>query len=341
MPPEAALKALTSDAARILGAEEQLGTLAPGKAAHVVLMDGDFQEAKTRVHTVFADGVRFDFETQPPGSPKPAEVKKGSDEPKPAEAKDNPDERKDAVKPAEVKPAASAPEEQTTELEADRKPKVHTGGNVLIRNATVLTVTNGTLPKTDILALDGKIAGIGPGLTAPEGTTVLDADGMFVMPGIIDTHCHFAIAGGVNETSLSVVPEVRVRNVIDSENVQIYRASRAGSPRPGCCTAAPTSLAGRTRSSSSNTANLPAGCPSTMPRGASSSPWVKTSSAPTAGFPTPAWEWRRCSSALSARPRPITALGKIMPRAGPPGRPCRNHAGTYGWKLWPTSSRAT
>ena len=51
---------------------------------------------------------------------------------------------------------------------------------------------------------------------------------MFVMPGIIDTHCHFAVTGGVNEFSLSVVPEVRVRDVIDCEDVQIYRALAGG-----------------------------------------------------------------------------------------------------------------
>jgi imidazolonepropionase-like amidohydrolase len=51
---------------------------------------------------------------------------------------------------------------------------------------------------------------------------------MFVMPGIIDTHCHFAVSGGVNEMSLSVVPEVRIRDVINSEDVQIYRALAGG-----------------------------------------------------------------------------------------------------------------
>jgi imidazolonepropionase-like amidohydrolase len=49
-----------------------------------------------------------------------------------------------------------------------------------------------------------------------------------VMAGIIDTHSHFAVSGGVNEGSLSVVPEVRVRDVIDSEDVQIYRALGGG-----------------------------------------------------------------------------------------------------------------
>ena len=55
-----------------------------------------------------------------------------------------------------------------------------------------------------------------------------DATGMFIMPGIIDTHCHFAVSGGVNEFSLSIVPEVRIRDVIESEDVQIYRALAGG-----------------------------------------------------------------------------------------------------------------
>ena len=74
----------------------------------------------------------------------------------------------------------------------------------------------------------GKIAAIGKDLKPADGVAVIDAAGLFVMPGIIDTHCHFAIAGGVNEFSLSVVPEVRVRDVIDSEDVQIYRALAGG-----------------------------------------------------------------------------------------------------------------
>src|SRR4029077_19830377 len=69
---------------------------------------------------------------------------------------------------------------------------------------------------------------IGQGLSAPAGVATVDAQGMFVMPGVIDTHCHFAVAGGVNEFSLSIVPEVRVQDVIDSEDVQIYRALAGG-----------------------------------------------------------------------------------------------------------------
>src|SRR5439155_17659700 len=74
----------------------------------------------------------------------------------------------------------------------------------------------------------GHILKVGENIDPPQGVTVIDAAGMFVMPGIIDTHCHFAISGGVNEFSLSVVPEVRVRDVIDGDDVQIYRALAGG-----------------------------------------------------------------------------------------------------------------
>ncbi|MBX9583019.1 MAG: amidohydrolase family protein, partial [Gemmataceae bacterium] len=125
-------------------------------------------------------------------------------------------------------PWLDAVESGYTEVEADRFPTLKTGGNVLIRGATVLTVSGKTLPKADILVKGGKIAAVGPNLEAPADFKVIDATGLFVMPGIIDTHSHFAVSGGVNEGSLSVVPEVRVRDVIDSEDVQIYRAAAGG-----------------------------------------------------------------------------------------------------------------
>jgi imidazolonepropionase-like amidohydrolase len=228
LPADAALKALTQDAAKILGIDKQLGTIAPGKAAHLIVTDGDFQNAKTQVKFAFADGVRFEYlplEPKPPES-KPAENKPSESKPTADVKTSSPPAKPD--KKAEAPANTKAEVAQATELEADRKPKLHTGGNVLIRGATVMTVAHGNSPQADVLILGGKIARIGQGLAVPAGTTVIDAQGMFVMPGIIDTHCHFAVAGGVNEFSLSIVPEVRVRDVIDSEDVQIYRALAGG-----------------------------------------------------------------------------------------------------------------
>ncbi len=205
LPAEAALRALTSDAAGILGAGKQLGRIAPGRTAHLVVLDGKFEEASAQVRYVFADGIRFEFESKP----KAKEEKK-------------PDPKK------ETGPKKPAGPEIASEIEVDRQPKLRTGGNVLIRKATVLPVCGPTLTSTDVLVLKGKIAAIGKDLKAPEGVLVVDAPGMYLMPGIIDTHSHIAVSGGVNEFSLSVVPEVRITDVLDSEDVDIYRALAGG-----------------------------------------------------------------------------------------------------------------
>jgi len=64
---------------------------------------------------------------------------------------------------------------------------------ILIRNATLLTVSHGTIDKGDILIKDGKIAAVGGNLKAPKDAQVIDANGQFVSPGIIDCHSHIAI----------------------------------------------------------------------------------------------------------------------------------------------------
>jgi imidazolonepropionase-like amidohydrolase len=53
---EAALKALTIDAARIAGAADRVGSIEQGKIANLVITDGDLFEANTRVRHVFIDG---------------------------------------------------------------------------------------------------------------------------------------------------------------------------------------------------------------------------------------------------------------------------------------------
>lgn len=100
-------------------------------------------------------------------------------------------------------------------------------GNLLIKNGTVLTVTNGTLEDSDVLVIDGKIRQIGKGLTAPAGTQTVDASGQFVMPGIIDAHSHLAL-DGVNEATNPVTAEVWVGDALDPLDVGIYRALAGG-----------------------------------------------------------------------------------------------------------------
>ncbi len=100
-------------------------------------------------------------------------------------------------------------------------------GSVLIKNGTVLTVTNGTLNETDVLIKDGKISKIGKGLSAPSGAKTIDATGLFVMPGIIDAHSHLAL-DAVNEATSPVTAEVWVGDALNPLDVGIYQALAGG-----------------------------------------------------------------------------------------------------------------
>ena len=137
---------------------------------------------------------------------------------------------KAAAAKTETPKAAAAPPfvDVATEFDEDRKPAIHTGGDVLIKGATILTVTRGTIAKGSILVEHGKIKAVGSGVTAPVGVKVIDATGLVAMPGIIDTHSHIAVQGGVNEGTLSVVPEVRVKDVVTGDDVAIHRAIAGG-----------------------------------------------------------------------------------------------------------------
>jgi imidazolonepropionase-like amidohydrolase len=89
---------------------------------------------------------------------------------------------------------------------------------LVIRNATILTASRGTIEGGSILVRDGKIAEVGRNVRAGAGATVIDATGKFVTPGIVDCHSHIAIDGSVNEGSLSVTSMTRVADVIDPDD---------------------------------------------------------------------------------------------------------------------------
>lgn len=100
-------------------------------------------------------------------------------------------------------------------------------GDVLIKNGTLITVTNGIQEATDILIRNGKISGIGKGLSAPSGVRVIDAAGKYVMPGIIDAHSHIAL-DAVNEATSPVTAEVWTGDALNPMDVGIYRALAGG-----------------------------------------------------------------------------------------------------------------
>jgi len=101
------------------------------------------------------------------------------------------------------------------------------GKLVAITNATIMTASNGTIPRGTIVIRDGKIAAVGANVAVPAGATVIDGAGKYVTPGIIDAHSHSAMEA-VNEGTKSITAEVRVDDVIRQDGLALYRELAGG-----------------------------------------------------------------------------------------------------------------
>ena len=65
---------------------------------------------------------------------------------------------------------------------------------LLIKNGHIKTMAGADIPGGCVLiGDDGKIAAVGAALTAPEGATVIDAEGRLVTPGCVEAHCHLGL----------------------------------------------------------------------------------------------------------------------------------------------------
>jgi len=97
---------------------------------------------------------------------------------------------------------------------------------ILIKNATVWTnESEGILVNTDVLLKDGKINKIGQNLSN-KSATVIDGTGKHLTSGIIDEHSHIGTSGindGATNSSM-----VRIGDVVNSEDVNLYRALAGG-----------------------------------------------------------------------------------------------------------------
>jgi len=78
-----------------------------------------------------------------------------------------------------------------------------------------------------VLIRDGKIAEVGDKVTVPPDAKLVDAKGQYLMPGIIDCHSHIA-ADSINEGSVSVSSMVGIEDVLNPDDIAIYRALAGG-----------------------------------------------------------------------------------------------------------------
>src|SRR5438045_3225299 len=116
---------------------------------------------------------------------------------------------------------------------------------ILIQNATVMTVSHGTIEHGSVLIKDGKIAEIGQSIKAPAGAQVIDASGQFVIPGIIDCHSHIA-AESINEGSVSVSSMVNMAEILNPDDIDIYRDLAGGVTAANILHGSANSIGGQT-----------------------------------------------------------------------------------------------
>jgi imidazolonepropionase-like amidohydrolase len=99
----------------------------------------------------------------------------------------------------------------------------------LLKNATVWTnEKEGIIQNMDVLIADGKIMQIGKDISQTKDATLIDATGKHLTAGIIDEHSHIAVSRGVNEGTQESSAEVRIGDVLDSEDIDIYRQLAGG-----------------------------------------------------------------------------------------------------------------
>ena len=296
---EKALAALTTVPAKVIGKENQLGTLKEGAWANFIITSGDYFDKETTLYENWVQGKRSVIEdmnvvnltgnydiavggdtysvkiTGEPTKPK-AEVKLGNNKiGSKVTYKNNwlnlllssPDTTKTeytrltAKIPEEAKTfsgkailgdgtetsfSATRTGDASEEKDKKDKEKEHPEvlpvtfpnmaygfetlpkqQDILFKNATVWTnEAEGIMENTDVLVKNGEISKVGKDLNH-RGATVIDATGKHLTTGIIDEHSHLA-ASAVNEAGHNSSAEVRMEDVVDPDDIGIYRNLAGG-----------------------------------------------------------------------------------------------------------------
>lgn len=105
------------------------------------------------------------------------------------------------------------------------------GTAILIKGATVWTNTrDSVLNAVDVLIQNGKIAQVAKNIdvTKINPIKIINGEGKHLTPGIIDEHSHIALTAGVNESAQASSAEVRMGDVINPEDINIYRQLSGG-----------------------------------------------------------------------------------------------------------------
>ena len=205
-----AIRAFTLSPAEMFGVDDRLGSIEVGKIANLIVADGSIFQDDTDIETVFVDGEKFEAQAAV------ADAGRGGRRGGRGAGGRGPDGGS-----SEVDISA-----EPIPMSQDKGP-YRSDAVTFITGATILTASNGTIENGDIVIRDGSIAEVGRGLNRPGGATVIDAEGMYVSPGIIDAHSHMA-AEAINEGSVNVSAMVTIEDVIDPTDRGMYFALGGG-----------------------------------------------------------------------------------------------------------------
>jgi imidazolonepropionase-like amidohydrolase len=207
-----ALLAITEIPAGMIGIADKVGTLEKGKLANFIVTSDSLFKKTNIIEENWVQGKRFILVPKKDGlitaAAKDSLTKAADKKPEP---------KKSSVLGSLIYPFtafgnATAPVAET----------------VLLKNATVWTnEKEGILQNADVLLENGKIKAVGKNLSAGSAK-VIDATGKHVTAGIVDEHSHIAGSGGINEGAQSSSAEVRISDIINSEDVNIYRQLAGG-----------------------------------------------------------------------------------------------------------------
>lgn len=114
------------------------------------------------------------------------------------------------------------------------KVKKEEGKKMLIKNAKIYTMEEEGIIEGDILIQNGKIMKIGK--VEEEDALVIDANGKFVFPGMVEAHCHLGMeesaigfeGDDVNETTDPITPHMRAIDGCNPMDETIVNACKAG-----------------------------------------------------------------------------------------------------------------
>lgn len=98
----------------------------------------------------------------------------------------------------------------------------------IIKNATIWSCDSAGVFVGDVIVKDGKIETVGTHLEFDKKLKVINGKGLHLTPGIVDEHSHIAISKGVNEGTYNSSAMVRIGDVVNPEDVNIYRQLSGG-----------------------------------------------------------------------------------------------------------------